>query len=230
MKPSFDEMHASADAVREHYLGYRRWLADQPGDVIRSRREEAEVIFRRVGITFAVYGAKDEDGSGTERLIPFDLIPRVIPAREWAELEAGLRQRVTALNRFIHDVYHGQEILEAGIVPREQVLHNAQFRTEMMHVEVPGAVYSHIAGIDIVRAVALSVLRHRVVTNFTAEAEGIKPDRIIADLVAGVAHGGEGLRSVDADQAGAVVGAHQIEVVHGWRRCRGGWLTARSRA
>jgi uncharacterized circularly permuted ATP-grasp superfamily protein len=152
MSPAFDEMHASADAVREHYLGYRRWLADQPGDVIRSRREEAEVIFRRVGITFAVYGAKDEDGSGTERLIPFDLIPRVIPAREWAELERGLRQRVTALNRFIHDVYHGQEILQAGIVPSEQVLNNAQFRPEMMHVDVPGGVYSHIAGIDIVRA------------------------------------------------------------------------------
>ncbi len=152
MSPAFDEMHASADAVREHYLGYRRWLADQPGDVIRSRREEAEVIFRRVGITFAVYGAKDEDGSGTERLIPFDLIPRVIPAREWAELEAGLRQRVTALNRFIHDVYHGQEIIKAGLVPSEQVLNNAQFRPEMMHVDVPGGVYSHIAGIDIVRA------------------------------------------------------------------------------
>jgi uncharacterized circularly permuted ATP-grasp superfamily protein len=152
MRPSFDEMHASTDAVREHYRGYRRWLDEQPGDVIRARREEAEVIFRRVGITFAVYGAKDEDGSGTERLIPFDLIPRVIPAHEWSEMERGLRQRVTALNRFIHDVYHAQEIVKAGIVPAEQVLNNAQFRPEMMHVDVPGGVYSHIAGIDIVRA------------------------------------------------------------------------------
>ena len=152
MRPSFDEMHADATAVREHYTGYQRWLAEQPGDVIRARREEAEVIFRRVGITFAVYGAKDEDGSGTERLIPFDLIPRVIPAHEWIEMERGLRQRVTALNRFIHDVYHGQEIIKAGIVPAEQVLNNAQFRPEMMHIDVPGGVYSHIAGIDIVRA------------------------------------------------------------------------------
>jgi uncharacterized circularly permuted ATP-grasp superfamily protein len=152
MRPSFDEMHAGADAVREHYRGYQRWLAKQPGDVIRARREEAEMIFRRVGITFAVYGAKDEDGSGTERLIPFDLIPRVIPAHEWSEMERGLRQRVTALNRFIHDVYHAQDILKAGIVPTEQVLKNAQFRPEMMHVDVPGGVYSHIAGIDIVRA------------------------------------------------------------------------------
>ncbi len=152
MSPSFDEMHASADVVREHYRGYQRWLSLQPGDVIRARREEAEVIFRRVGITFAVYGAKDEDGSGTERLIPFDLIPRVIPAHEWSTMERGLIQRVTALNRFIHDVYHAQEIIKAGLVPAEQVLKNAQFRPEMMHVDVPGGIYSHIAGIDIVRA------------------------------------------------------------------------------
>ena len=82
MRPSFDEMHGEAGMVREHYGTYGRWLANQPGDVMRSRREEAEVIFRRVGITFAVYGAKDEDGAGTERLIPFDLIPRIIPAAE----------------------------------------------------------------------------------------------------------------------------------------------------
>ncbi|HWH73769.1 MAG TPA: circularly permuted type 2 ATP-grasp protein [Methylibium sp.] len=148
----FDEMHAAADAVRPHYDRYARWLAEQPHETMRDRRDEAEMIFRRVGITFAVYGAKDEDGSGTERLIPFDLIPRVIPAHEWREMEKGLRQRVTALNRFIDDVYHGQEILKAGIVPAEQVLKNAQFRPEMMGVSVAGGIYSHIAGIDIVRA------------------------------------------------------------------------------
>ena len=152
MRPSFDEMQATADTVREHYRGYKRWLAEQPSDVMLSRREEAEMIFRRVGITFAVYGAKDEDGSGTERLIPFDLIPRVIPANEWAEMERGLTQRVTALNRFIHDVYHGQDIIRAGLVPADQIFKNAQFRPEMMGVDVAGGVYSHIAGIDIVRA------------------------------------------------------------------------------
>ena len=156
MKPSFDEMHQRLEgappAVRDHYRVYERWLQRQPADMMRARREEAEVIFRRVGITFAVYGAKDENGSGTERLIPFDLIPRVIPRQEWVDMEAGLRQRVTALNRFIHDVYHGQEIMKAGIVPAEQVLKNAQFRPEMMGVNVPGDVYSHIAGVDIVRA------------------------------------------------------------------------------
>ena len=152
MKPSFDEMQATATSVRDHYLGYEQWLSQQPRDVMKSRREEAEMIFRRVGITFAVYGAKDEDGSGTERLIPFDLIPRVIPAHEWDEMQRGLSQRVRALNRFIHDVYHGQDIIRAGHVPAEQVLQNAQFRPEMMNVDVPAGVYSHIAGIDIVRA------------------------------------------------------------------------------
>jgi uncharacterized circularly permuted ATP-grasp superfamily protein len=152
MKPSFDEMQATSTTVREHYRGYDQWLAQQPRDVMRSRREEAEMIFRRVGITFAVYGAKDEDGSGTERLIPFDLIPRVIPAHEWVEMERGLAQRVNALNRFIHDVYHDQEIIRAGLVPAEQIFKNAQFRPEMMGVHVPGDVYSHISGIDIVRA------------------------------------------------------------------------------
>ena len=149
---TYDEMHAKAGTVREHYAAYGRWLADQPGDVMKSRRDEAEMIFRRVGITFAVYGAKDEDGSGTERLIPFDLIPRIIPAHEWREMEKGLKQRVTALNRFVHDVYHEQAILKAGIVPSEQVFRNAQFRPEMMGVAVAGDIYSHIAGIDIVRA------------------------------------------------------------------------------
>jgi uncharacterized circularly permuted ATP-grasp superfamily protein len=148
----FDEMHAQGSTVRPHYSAYDRWLAGQPGDVMRARREEAEMIFRRVGITFAVYGAKDEDGSGTERLIPFDLIPRVIPAHEWVEMEKGLRQRVMALNRFIHDIYHEQNILRANVIPAEQISKNAQFRPEMMGVDVAGGVYSHIAGIDIVRA------------------------------------------------------------------------------
>ncbi|TNF61014.1 MAG: circularly permuted type 2 ATP-grasp protein [Burkholderiales bacterium] len=151
-RPMFDEMNASDGEVRAHYLNYARWLSQQPPEVMAARREEAEMIFRRVGITFAVYGAKDEDGAGTERLIPFDLIPRIIPAAEWDRLEQGLVQRVTALNRFIHDVYHDQEIVKAGIVPADQVFQNAQFRPEMMGVDVPCGVYSHIAGIDIVRA------------------------------------------------------------------------------
>ncbi|MFP5397787.1 MAG: circularly permuted type 2 ATP-grasp protein [Gammaproteobacteria bacterium] len=152
MTAAYDEMHDAAGGVREHYRAYAKWLQQQPRETMAARREEAEVIFRRVGITFAVYGAKDEDGAGTERLIPFDLIPRIIPAAEWREIERGLRQRVVALNRFVHDVYHDQEILKAGVVPADPVLANAQFRREMTGVDVPGGVYAHVAGIDIVRA------------------------------------------------------------------------------
>ncbi len=152
MKSAFDEMLNPAKEVREQYRVYERWLQRQTIEDMHARREEAEMIFRRVGITFAVYGAKDEGGTGTERLIPFDVIPRVIPEQEWADMEAGLTQRVTALNRFLHDVYHDQEILKAGVVPAEQILKNAQFRPEMMGVNVPENVYSHIAGVDIVRA------------------------------------------------------------------------------
>ena len=117
----FDEMYEKLPyvgaAVRGHYQRYDQWLSKQPGEAMRQRREEAEMIFRRVGITFAVYGAKDEDGSGTERLIPFDLLPRIIPAHEWESMEKGLVQRVTALNRFLYDVYHDQDIIKAGIIP-----------------------------------------------------------------------------------------------------------------
>ena len=156
----FDEMYTQLPyefftqgaQIRDHYKIYDEWLARQPGDMMAKRREEAEMIFRRVGITFAVYGEKDEEGAGTERLIPFDLIPRIIPAHEWASMEKGLVQRVTALNRFIYDVYHDQEIIKAGIVPRDQIEKNAQFRPEMMGLNVPNNIYSHISGIDIVRA------------------------------------------------------------------------------
>jgi len=152
----FDEMYArlpyAADQVRAHYRSYLAWLERQDDAIMRARRDEAEMIFRRVGITFAVYGDKDEDGAGTERLIPFDLIPRIIPAHEWRDMQKGLVQRVTALNRFIHDIYHDQDILRAGIVPAYQIKGNAQFRPEMMGLDVPHQVYSNISGIDIVRA------------------------------------------------------------------------------
>ena len=125
----FDEMYttvpyaqpAQMAAVRPHYQAFAQWLDRQDPAVMASRRDEAEMVFRRVGITFAVYGDKDEQRAGSERLIPFDLIPRIISAHEWAMMERGLVQRVTALNRFVHDIYHDQEILKAGLVPREQV-------------------------------------------------------------------------------------------------------------
>ncbi len=152
MNVRFDEMNAEGGSARAHYAAYGDWLQRQPTASMQTRREEAEMIFRRVGITFAVYGEKDEDGAGTERLIPFDLVPRIIPAGEWSVMQRGLEQRVSALNRFIHDVYHGQDIIKAGIVPADEVLRNPQFRPEMVGVDVPGGIYAHIAGIDIVRA------------------------------------------------------------------------------
>ena len=144
----FDEMYSDATTVRPHYREFGNWLERQSAHVIEQKRAEAELIFRRVGITFAVYG----DDAGSERLIPFDIIPRVIDAAEWAQLQAGLVQRVTALNMFLHDIYHEQNILKAGLIPPEQILTNAQYRPAMQGVNVANDIYAHIAGVDIVRA------------------------------------------------------------------------------
>ena len=144
----FDEMYSDGNNVRPHYREFDAWLSRQPPQVIEQKRAEAELIFRRVGITFAVYG----DNAGKERLIPFDIIPRVIDAPEWAHMQAGLVQRVTALNLFLHDIYHEQHILKAGIIPPEQILNNAQYRPAMQGINVVSDIYAHIAGVDIVRA------------------------------------------------------------------------------
>ena len=138
---------ASEGTIRQHYERFHRWLRAQPDETIARKRAEADLLFRRVGITFAMNG----DLQGTERVIPFDMIPRIIPGHEWRRLEAGLRQRVKALNLFIHDIYHDALIVKAGIVPAEQVFTNAQYRPEMQGVDVPLGIYAHIAGVDVVR-------------------------------------------------------------------------------
>lgn len=142
----FDEMRAKGNTVREIYQHYQHWLTTVPLNELAAKRAEAEVLFRRVGITFNVYGEDD----GAERLIPFDVIPRLMSAEEWSVLEAGAIQRVKALNMFLHDLYHEQDIIKAGIVP-ESILLNAQYRPEMVNVRVPNQVYAHIAGVDLVR-------------------------------------------------------------------------------
>ena len=144
----YNEMYDAAGGLRPNYRDYADWLAATPPQRIARKRAEGDIAFHRVGITFAVYGEE----AGKERLIPFDIIPRIIPAPEWQALQAGLRQRVRTLNAFLHDIYHDQEILRAGRIPREQVLNNAQFRPEMMGVDVPAGIYAHIAGVDLVRA------------------------------------------------------------------------------
>ena len=148
MKSAYNEMYAADGSVRESYRSYADWLQATSADVIARKREEADIVFHRVGITFAVYG----EDAGQERLIPFDIVPRIIPAHEWRCLADGLRQRVKALNAFLHDIYHDQEILKAGRIPAAQVLGNSQFRQEMMGVSVPEQIYAHIAGVDLVRA------------------------------------------------------------------------------
>ncbi len=148
MKPAYDEMYGADKDVRPHYESLARWLKETPPDVVARKREEADLAFHRVGITFTVYG----EDAGEERLIPFDLLPRIIPAHEWKIMESGLRQRVKALNAFLHDVYHDQNILKAGRIPSAQVLQNPLFRKEMVGVDLPGQIYVHVAGIDLVRA------------------------------------------------------------------------------
>jgi uncharacterized circularly permuted ATP-grasp superfamily protein len=143
----FDEMHTADGGVRPHYRSVAEWLANNTPERFGAKREEADALFHRVGITFAVYGQE----SGTERLIPFDIVPRIIPRDEWRTLADGLRQRVRALNAFLEDIYHDQKILKAGRVPAEHVLNNSLFRQEMQGFDVPRGIYSHIAGIDIVR-------------------------------------------------------------------------------
>ena len=144
----YNEMIDAKDGVRPYYQGYDEWLKATPPARIARKRAEADLAFHRVGITFAVYGEE----AGKERLIPFDIIPRIIPAAEWKAMQSGLRQRVRALNMFLRDVYHDQEILKAGKIPAEQVLSNTQYRPVMQGVDVPGDIYAHIAGVDIVRA------------------------------------------------------------------------------
>jgi len=144
----YNEMFLPDGTVRRHYQPFADWLAGTSPDRIAQKRAEADVMFHRVGITFAVYGEE----SGTERLIPFDIVPRIIPAQEWAMLEKGLRQRVQTVNTFLHDIYHDKEIIKAGIIPSEKVLENSEYRPEMCGVAVPKGVYCHVAGVDVVRA------------------------------------------------------------------------------
>ena len=144
----FDEMQGDGGLVRPHYADVSRWLDGMSSERMARKRAEANALFHRFGITFAVYG----EDSGTERLIPFDIIPLIITAEEWRILEAGLRQRVMALNAFIRDIYHERSILKEGRIPEQDVLGNAQYRKEMVGVQVVHDVYAHIAGVDIVRA------------------------------------------------------------------------------
>ncbi len=142
----YDEMIEDG-APRESYASYHQWFESQDPKLLKRKMVEAEAVFRRTGITFNVYGKKDAD----ERLIPFDIIPRIISAREWNRLTRGIEQRVKAINAFLFDIYHDQELLKAGIMPQSLIANNEAFLPEMIGVTPPGKVYTHIVGVDLVR-------------------------------------------------------------------------------
>ncbi len=145
--PFFNEMLLDSGQYRNHYAAFGTWLQQADQAAIARKREEANLLFHRVGITFNVYG----DDGGAERLIPFDSVPRIIPASEWKKLDQGIRQRVLALNAFLHDIYHDHHILKAGIIPEEQVLANDQYQPAMQGINLHRNIYAHITGVDMVR-------------------------------------------------------------------------------
>jgi len=138
---------AGSAAIRNSYRTLARWLDAAPPDLLQARSRQAELFFRRMGVTFAVYG----DAESNERLIPFDVVPRIIGLDEWARVEAGLVQRVEVLNAFLRDIYGPQECLRAGVVPADLIFTNPHYRPEMQGRRPPGDVWIHIAGIDLVR-------------------------------------------------------------------------------
>lgn len=143
----YDELFDEDNRVRSHCRMLEHWLVNSDEDLIAEKRREADVLFQRLGITFNVYG----EDQGADRLIPFDLIPRVISASDWHILQTGLRQRVQALNRFLHDIYHDYEIVKAGVISAEQVFANPQYQPGMQNLKLPRNLYCHIAGIDLIR-------------------------------------------------------------------------------
>jgi uncharacterized circularly permuted ATP-grasp superfamily protein len=147
MPSAFDEMTLPDGTSRAGYEFLANWLKSTPSDLLALRQQEAELLFRRVGITFAVYGNTEAE----ERIIPFDIVPRVLTKTEWSRLSKGLEQRVRALDAFLADVYGEGEILKAGIVPPDLVYRNPYYRPEMAGLKLPYDSYVQIAGIDVVR-------------------------------------------------------------------------------
>ena len=145
----FDELWATSGGseARPEFAGLARWLAETPRAEMMRRQKSAEATFRQLGITFAVYG--DEESG--ERIIPFDIVPRMFTAREWTRLSAGIVQRVEAINAFLDDIYGERRILRDKIVPDELILTNPQFRAEVAGARPPHGIWAHICGIDLVR-------------------------------------------------------------------------------
>ena len=143
----FDEMFGTSEEPRHAYAAYQSWILSEDNKALAKKASEAESVFKRTGITFNVYGEQE----ATERLIPFDIVPRILAASEWTMLENGIRQRVRAINAFLHDIYHRQEIIRAGRIPVEVIAQNEAFLPQMIGVQPPGGIYTHIVGVDLVR-------------------------------------------------------------------------------
>lgn len=143
----FNEMRFLDGSIRPTYQDVVRWIDSQSLDNVLALNEAATDNFYRKGITFTVY----TDACNTERVIPFDIIPRIIALKEWRIMEAGCAQRIRALNAFLHDIYHKQDIIRAGIIPAAQIFANPCFQPWMLNVDLPGQIYAHISGIDLVR-------------------------------------------------------------------------------
>ncbi len=143
----FDEMFAEPGVPRPHYAKLLERFREMDRDEFERKRALAASTFLSQGVTFTVYN----DEQGTERIFPFDLLPRIIPADEWERVERGLVQRITALNLFLHDIYHEQNILRDGVIPKQIVWEAAHFRPEFMHFDVPRNVYIHVCGSDLIR-------------------------------------------------------------------------------
>jgi uncharacterized circularly permuted ATP-grasp superfamily protein len=145
--PFYDEMFASDGAVRPHYRHLLERFDGMGSAEFERKRALAERSYLNQGITFTVYSGDE----GTERIMPFDLIPRIIPADEWAHIERGLVQRLAALNRFLHDIYHDQRIVKEGIIPEEIIRTAKHFRPELVGFDLPNDIYIHICGSDLIR-------------------------------------------------------------------------------
>ena len=143
----FNEMQQDNGEVRQTYQHFKQWLNQQSIEQLNVLNEQASAHFYKKGITFIVYS----DEYGTERVIPFDIIPRIIEKKEWSIMEAGCSQRVKALNAFLHDIYHQQDIIRAGIIPAEQVIAHDSFQPWMLNVDLPGKIYAHVSGVDLIR-------------------------------------------------------------------------------
>lgn len=142
----WDEMFGNGD-IRPHYKSFVSTIENLSSEEITRKDDQAKKLFMTQGVTFTVYSS----GEGIEKIFPFDVVPRIITAPEWIHIESGIKQRLKALNIFLKDIYHQQFIIKDGIIPAKLIYSCPNFLREMMHVDVPFDIYTHISGVDLIR-------------------------------------------------------------------------------